>query len=118
VVDGFLHVLRVSPDTRLSAQRAARSRRRRAARIPASALVIQQGVELGGFGAGVSEPAAYGFDGHAGVDEFGGVGVPELVDVDVAREKFYETSNERSARHLPDLYATRAKFSWRPGQVR
>jgi hypothetical protein len=31
----------------------------------------------------VSESAAYGFDGDAGVDEFGGVGVAELVDVDV-----------------------------------
>jgi len=31
----------------------------------------------------VAEPATYGFDGDAGVDEFGGVGVAELVDVDV-----------------------------------
>ena len=40
-----------------------------------SDLVLQQGVELGGFAAGVAEAAADGFDGHPGVDQFGGVGV-------------------------------------------
>lgn len=31
----------------------------------------------------MAEPAADGLDGDARVDEFGGVGVPELVDVNV-----------------------------------
>jgi hypothetical protein len=41
------------------------------------------GVELGGLGGGVAEASADDFDGDAGVDEFGGVGVAELVDVDL-----------------------------------
>ena len=31
-------------------------------------LVVQQGIQLGGFGAGVAEAAAYGFDGHSRVE--------------------------------------------------
>ena len=63
----------------------ARSRRRRAARISASATLSSSssGVQLGGFGAGVAEAAAYGFDGHSRVDQLGGMDVAELVDVEV-----------------------------------
>jgi hypothetical protein len=46
-------------------------------------LVVQQRVQLGGFGGGVAEAAADGLDGDASVDEFGGVGVAQLVDVDL-----------------------------------
>lgn len=46
-------------------------------------LVGQQRVHLRGLGGGVAEPLAHDLDAHAGGDEFGGVGVPELVDVDV-----------------------------------
>lgn len=46
-------------------------------------LVVEQGVELGGLGGGVPEPPADGFDGHPGVDQFGGMRVAQLVDVDV-----------------------------------
>jgi hypothetical protein len=45
-------------------------------------LVVQQGVQLRGFGAGVPEPTSDGLDGDAGVDELGAMGVVELVDVD------------------------------------
>jgi hypothetical protein len=51
-------------------------------------LVGEQGVELGGLGGGVAEAAADDFDGNAGVDEFGGVGVAELVDVDLDSGRF------------------------------
>jgi hypothetical protein len=44
--------------------------------------------ELGGLGGGVAEAAADDFDGDAGVDEFGGVGVAELVDVDLDSGRF------------------------------
>jgi hypothetical protein len=46
-------------------------------------LVVEQRVQLGRFGGGVAETATYGLDGDAGVDEFGGVGVAQLVDVDL-----------------------------------
>jgi hypothetical protein len=46
-------------------------------------LVGQQGIELGGFGGGVAEAGADGLEGHPGVDQLGGVGMAELVDVEV-----------------------------------
>src|SRR6266571_5933805 len=46
-------------------------------------VVREECVELGGLGGGVAEAAADDFDGDAGVDELGGVGVAELVDVDL-----------------------------------
>ena len=45
-------------------------------------LVGQQCVDLGGLGGGVAEAAAYDLDGHAAVDQLGGVRVAELVDAD------------------------------------
>jgi hypothetical protein len=48
-------------------------------------LVVEQGVQLGGLGGGMSESKADGFDGDAGVDQFGGVGVAQLVDVGLGR---------------------------------
>src|SRR5271166_2688629 len=45
-------------------------------------LVDEQGVGLGGLGGRVAEAAAYDLDGDAAVDQFGGVGVAELVDAD------------------------------------
>jgi len=44
-------------------------------------LVVQQRVQLGGLGAGVPEAPADGLDGHPGVDQLGGVGVAQLVDL-------------------------------------
>jgi hypothetical protein len=46
-------------------------------------LVIQQGVQLGGFSAGMAQAAAHGLDRYPGVDQLGGMGVAELVDVKV-----------------------------------
>nr|WP_246090442.1 hypothetical protein [Nonomuraea deserti] len=46
-------------------------------------LVAEQLVQLGGFGGGVAEAAADGLDRDAGVDELGGVGVAQLVNVDL-----------------------------------
>jgi len=45
-------------------------------------LVLQQGVQLGGLGAGVAQAAAHGFDGHLGIDQLGGMGVAERVDAE------------------------------------
>ena len=45
-------------------------------------LVGEQGVDLGGLGGGVAEAAAHDLDGHAAVDQLGGVRVAELVDAD------------------------------------
>nr|WP_246266666.1 hypothetical protein [Nonomuraea typhae] len=49
----------------------------------AGVVVGQERVELGGFGGGVAEAPADRFDGDTDVDEFGGVGAPERVDVDL-----------------------------------
>ena len=42
-------------------------------------LVVQQGIQLGGLGGGVAEAATDGLDGRSGVDEFGGMGVAQLL---------------------------------------
>ncbi|WP_425434805.1 hypothetical protein [Nonomuraea jiangxiensis] len=46
-------------------------------------LAVQQRVQLRRLRGDVAEAAADGLDGDAGVDEFGGVGVAQLVDVEV-----------------------------------
>jgi hypothetical protein len=45
-------------------------------------LVGKQGVDLGRLGGGVTQTAADDLDGHAAVDQLGGVRVAELVDAD------------------------------------
>jgi hypothetical protein len=46
-------------------------------------LVGEQGVHLGGLGGSMAEAAAHDLDGHAAVDQLGGVRVAELVDADL-----------------------------------
>lgn len=56
---------------------------RLAADLGVGDLVVQQRVQPGGFGGGVAEAAAHGLRGDASVDELGGEGVAQLVDVDL-----------------------------------
>ena len=61
-------------------------------------LVGEQGVDLGGLGGGVAEAAAHNLDGDAAVDQFGGVGVAELINsgvsIEVVRRRLGHASTE------------------------